>query len=213
MFLLSIFLLPSLILAQIIPHWFAFLSSRMQTTLLIVAGIVHFLLILSPYNENWGFSDSEQMGLFGYAPPMLAFGLAFVAIPIYLYMTSVPGEGLDCTYDKDCNTGLICNHGYNPPRCKKLGSAGSRCSINEDCEKGQVCNRSLQPPKCTKPLVGDRCMSDADCGSGMVCNQGFQPPECQQPGDVGYVCAESADCRPELRCYIPKSVCARPDDL
>ncbi len=63
------------------------------------------------------------------------------------------------------------------------------------------------------PGAGDRCMSDADCVSGMVCNQGFQPPECQQPGDVGYVCAESADCRPELRCYIPKSACARPDDL
>jgi len=118
-------------------------------------------------------------------------------------------EGEACKYSDDCEEGLICDHGKEPPVCQQgiPGSPGTPCKEYSECQEGLVCNEWYDPPLCIPPAgLGEQCSETTECAAGLICSFAFDPPECRQPGQVGDACASTEECAEGLSCntaYYP----------
>jgi len=96
-----------------------------------------------------------------------------------------PGVGIanvdvDCA-SRQCPTGLVCNQGFDPPRCRLAGGPGDVCfrgaevgAPGTDCADELVCNWALSTRAgsglCAPPgAAGAACLRDEECAVGLAC--------------------------------------------
>jgi hypothetical protein len=96
----------------------------------------------------------------------------------------IAGDGLDTDCSAaPCGSGLGCNQGFQPPRCRPPGIAGEPCFRGgetglpgSDCAAGLVCNWALPASaagtgQCADPgSLGSPCLRAEECGSGLSCS-------------------------------------------
>jgi hypothetical protein len=94
--------------------------------------------------------------------------------------TGTAAVDVDCS-SRQCPAGLVCNQGFDPPRCRLAGGSGDVCfrgaevgMPGADCADPLVCNWALSKRVgsglCAQPgAAGAACARDEECGAGLAC--------------------------------------------
>ena len=122
------------------------------------------------------------------------------------------GEGQPCENQGStfhpkwvCETGLVCNTGYDgTPKgvvCETPGanSVGGTCGTDANCAAELWCNINT----CEKLLgVGDACPYYTGCAAGLVCSidETSDTPHCVLAGGLGEPCRTDSTCDLDLTC-------------
>jgi hypothetical protein len=127
-----------------------------------------------------------------------------------------------CSYNVDCEDGLICNWGSDPYRCTEPQMGGDPCGDDTDCADGFYCPGGTEPTagsctcvQCKAGLVcsaegcitphtkaeNERCWHNVDCETGLICLWVARPYLCRPPLQAGEHCGDPSDCAASLTCF------------
>lgn len=110
-------------------------------------------------------------------------------------------EGGDCSSFVpgivECEDGLVCNHGHNPPECLPLANSGEKCGDATDCVAGCLCIPTGVGGKCSDGSKDADCKDDSHCQPQFWCAPGLS---ICVTGEEGTDCAKSDDCNDGLYC-------------